>query len=47
MTDTRNREPNVTLSASEDVRPIVREKYGAIAEGKSSGCCGDGCGCGH
>ena len=46
MTDTRSREPDIHLVAGEDVRPIVREKYGAIAEGKSSGCCGDGCGCG-
>ena len=31
-----------------DVRTVVREKYGEIAEGKRSGCCGegDGCGCG-
>src|SRR5258706_7245841 len=32
-----------TLDPQIDVRSVVREKYGAIAEGKSSGCCGDGC----
>ena len=34
---------------SADIRTVVREKYGEIAEGKRSGCCGDGgggCGCG-
>jgi arsenite methyltransferase len=36
----------MTTSETPDVRTIVREKYGAIAEGKSSGCCGGGCGCG-
>ncbi len=46
MNDSRSREPEIILTADVDVRPIVREKYGAIAEGKSSGCCGDGCGCG-
>jgi arsenite methyltransferase len=34
----------------QDVREVVREKYGAIAESRASGCCGgdesDGCGCG-
>jgi len=29
-----------------DIRTIVREKYGAIADGKESGCCGSTCGCG-
>jgi SAM-dependent methyltransferase len=29
-----------------DIRTVVREKYGAIAEGKTQGCCGSGCGCG-
>jgi arsenite methyltransferase len=33
------------MSGSEDIRTVVREKYGEIAEGKRSGCCGDGCGC--
>jgi SAM-dependent methyltransferase len=28
------------------VRTLVREKYGAIAESKTAGCCGDSCGCG-
>jgi len=28
---------------SKDIRTVVREKYGAIAEGKASGCCGSGC----
>ncbi len=32
------------MSENEDVRTVVREKYGAIAEG--GGCCGPGCGCG-
>ena len=31
------------MSEIRDMREIVREKYGAIAEG--SGCCGSGCGC--
>ena len=31
-----------SVGASEDIRVVVREKYGAIAEGKSCGC---GCGC--
>src|SRR5262245_611941 len=30
------------LDAATDIRVVVREKYGAIAEGKSCGC---GCGC--
>jgi len=30
------------VGATEDIRVVVREKYGAIAEGKSCGC---GCGC--
>jgi SAM-dependent methyltransferase len=40
------------MSSTSDIRTIVREKYGEIAEGKSagSGCCGSesssGCGCG-
>src|SRR5256712_968800 len=33
------------MSETEDIRTVVREKYGEIAEGKRSGCCGDGCGC--
>ncbi len=32
------------MSETQDVRTVVREKYGAIAEG--GGCCGPGCGCG-
>jgi SAM-dependent methyltransferase len=36
----------MSTSETPDVRTVVREKYGAIAEGKSSGCCGGGCGCG-
>ena len=39
----------VPVSAAGDIRTVVREKYGEIAEGKRSGCCGDGggggCGC--
>jgi len=31
------------MSGTEDVRTVVREKYGEIAEGKRSGCCGDDC----
>src|SRR6185503_6395189 len=37
------------MTQAPDVRTVVREKYGAIAEGKPSGagCCGgSGCGCG-
>jgi SAM-dependent methyltransferase len=34
------------MSGSEDIRTVVREKYGEIAEGKRSGCCGEGEGCG-
>jgi len=30
-------------STSTDIRTTVREKYGAIAEGKDPGCCGSGC----
>jgi len=33
---------SVELSASDDVRSVVREKYAALAEGKAVGC---GCGC--
>ena len=33
------------MSGTDDVRTVVREKYGEIAEGKRSGCCGDDCGC--
>jgi len=32
---------------SDDIRTVVREKYGAIAEGKLGSCCGPGCGCGE
>ncbi|HYM81273.1 MAG TPA: arsenite methyltransferase [Candidatus Limnocylindria bacterium] len=44
--------PEATLPASpspEELRAAVREKYGAIAEERASGCCGEGgcaCGCG-
>ena len=38
--ETAAREP------AEDIRTVVREKYGEIAEGKRSGCCGEGAGCG-
>src|SRR5436190_6799186 len=34
------------LGAGADVRTIVRERYGRIAEGDRAGCCGEsGCGC--
>src|SRR5436190_4274848 len=33
------------MNATPDVRSVVREKYGAMAEG-GAGCCGGGCGCG-
>ena len=32
-----------TLDPHVDVRSVVREKYGAIAEREASGCCGPGC----
>jgi SAM-dependent methyltransferase len=31
------------MSGSTDIRTVVREKYGAIAQGKDPGCCGSGC----
>jgi arsenite methyltransferase len=31
------------MSQTTDIREVVREKYGAIAEGKDAGCCGSGC----
>jgi len=37
------------MTEANDVRTIVREKYGSIAEGRpvgAAGCCGDNCGCG-
>ena len=34
------------LTPDTDVRAVVREKYGLIAEGSVSGCCDHGCGCG-
>ena len=37
------------MNETTDVRNVVREKYGAIAEGKqvgAGGCCGSECGCG-
>jgi len=36
---------NPTLDPDADVRVVVRDKYGAIAAGKSSDCCGVACGC--
>ena len=33
-------------TAPDELRTLVREKYGAIAEEKSAGCCGQTCGCG-
>ena len=37
------------MSEASDIRTVVREKYGAIAEGQKvggGGCCGSECGCG-
>ena len=37
------------MSETTDIRTVVREKYGAIAEGQkvgAGGCCGSECGCG-
>ncbi len=37
------------MSETTDIRTVVREKYGAIAQGQSvgaGGCCGSECGCG-
>jgi SAM-dependent methyltransferase len=37
------------MTKANDVRTIVREKYGSIASGQpagAAGCCGDSCGCG-
>ncbi|HEY6867041.1 MAG TPA: arsenite methyltransferase [Candidatus Eisenbacteria bacterium] len=37
------------MTDTHDVRTLVRERYGSIAEGQpgaAGGCCGDGCGCG-
>jgi len=37
------------MTETTDIRSVVREKYGAIAEGKpqgAGGCCGSDCGCG-
>src|SRR5258705_8287964 len=39
-----------SMSETPDIRNVVREKYGAIAEGRKSegvGCCGSDCGCGE
>lgn len=33
------------MTAHPDIKTVVRDKYGAIAEGRG-GCCGGGCGCG-
>ena len=33
------------ISENQDVRGTVRERYEAIAEGRSAGCCGTDCGC--
>ena len=40
-------EAQAPAAAAGDIRTVVREKYGEIAEGRRSGCCGDGgdCGC--
>jgi SAM-dependent methyltransferase len=35
--------PSTAVPAESDIRTVVREKYGAIAEGKRSGCCDPGC----
>src|SRR6266508_4459996 len=43
--DRSGREEESVMSGTEDIRTVVREKYGEIAEGKRSGCCGDDCGC--
>jgi len=37
---------DTTLIGADDIRPTVREKYGAIAENQAGGCCGPTCGCG-
>src|SRR5437762_13835110 len=34
------------METMNDIRIAVRERYGSIAEGKTNGCCGSGCGCG-
>ncbi len=34
------------METTKDIRTAVRERYGDIAEGRTSGCCGTGCGCG-
>jgi len=34
------------MPETQDVREVVREKYGEIAEGRATGCCEPGCGCG-
>ena len=37
------------MTQAHDVRALVRERYGSIAEGRpagAGGCCGEGCGCG-
>ena len=36
------------MSETADIRDVVREKYGAVAEGAKTGagCCGGGSGCG-
>ena len=31
------------MEVSDEIRGVVREKYGAIAEGKDPGCCGSDC----
>jgi len=36
---------SATLESQQDPRGVVRERYGAIAVGRSSECCGAGCGC--
>ncbi|HEY3215266.1 MAG TPA: arsenite methyltransferase [Candidatus Eisenbacteria bacterium] len=45
MSDKPSTPSSATLDDSTDVRSTVREKYGAIAQGTSSGCCNVPCGC--
>ena len=51
MTDVQSPAPSPSsvpaTPSPEELRTAVREKYGAIAEERASGCCGEGgCGCG-
>lgn len=36
---------SATTQEPSELRRTVRERYGAIAEGRSAGCCGSDCGC--